>query len=70
MKSAKRGVGRPRLGAKPIFVKMPPADLAALDAWIKAQNDPKLTRPAALRRLAAIAMAAPSGRARAKPKQS
>jgi len=36
---------------------MPPAQLARLDEWIAAQPDPKPTRPEALRRLAARAMA-------------
>jgi hypothetical protein len=36
---------------------MPPAELAALDAWIAAQPDPKPTRPEALRQLAAKAIA-------------
>lgn len=56
MKSAKKGVGRPRVDAKPVLVKMPPDELADLDRWIKKQNDPAMTRPAALRRLAQRAM--------------
>lgn len=59
MKPAKtaKNVGRPRVDATPIMVKMPPAELAALDAWIKAQGYSALTRPAALRRLATLGLA-------------
>jgi hypothetical protein len=46
----KRGRGRPFVGATPIQVRMPPAELAALDGWI-AQQDGPLTRPEAIRRL-------------------
>jgi hypothetical protein len=34
------------------MVRLQPAELAELDAWIAAQHDPKLTRPEALRRRA------------------
>jgi len=46
----KRGRGRPFIGATPIQVRMPPPELASLDAWI-AQQDGPLTRPEAVRRL-------------------
>jgi hypothetical protein len=55
-KPAKK-VGRPRVDATPIMVKMPPAEVAALDGWIELQGDPALTRPAALRRLATLGLA-------------
>jgi hypothetical protein len=32
-----------------VGVRLQPADLAALDAWIAAQPEPKPSRPAALR---------------------
>jgi hypothetical protein len=35
-----------------------PPDLDALDAWIAKQNDPELSRPAAIRRLVEEALAA------------
>jgi hypothetical protein len=52
----KRGRGRPRVGALHIGVRVPPAELAAVDAWIEAQPDAP-TRPEAIRRLVAIALA-------------
>lgn len=33
-----------------IMVRMPPDQLAALDAWISAQSDPKPSRPEAIRK--------------------
>lgn len=41
--------GRPRVDATPITVRVPPDQLAALDAWISAQSDPKPSRPEAIR---------------------
>jgi hypothetical protein len=43
-------------GSKSLHVKVPPDELAALDAWIKQQPD-KPSRPEGLRRLAKIALA-------------
>jgi hypothetical protein len=34
-----------------IGVRLQPIDLAALDAWIDVQDEPKLSRPEAIRRL-------------------
>jgi hypothetical protein len=51
----KRGRGRPATGAKGVYVKVPPEEMAALDAWIKRQTD-RPSRPEALRRLAKIAL--------------
>jgi hypothetical protein len=48
----KKKIGRPRVGSILIAVRLPPADLERLDAWIAAQEEPKPTRPEALRRLA------------------
>lgn len=43
--------GRPRTGiGQMIGVRLQPADLAELDAWIAAQSD-QLSRPEAIRRL-------------------
>lgn len=69
MKAAKT-VGRPRVDATPIMVKMPPAELAPLDAWIKAQADPNLTRPAALRRLATLGLARGEKQSRPRAKRT
>ncbi|CAO4184893.1 CopG family transcriptional regulator [Methylorubrum populi] len=43
--------GRPRVDATPVTVRVPPAQLAPLDAWIAAQPDPKPSRPEAIRKL-------------------
>lgn len=49
-------MGRPPVDSSPVMVRMLSAELAALDAWITRQDDPKLTRPVALRRLAMAAI--------------
>ena len=41
--------GRPRINATPITVRVPPLQLAQLDAWIAGQPDPKPSRPEAIR---------------------
>jgi hypothetical protein len=41
-----------------IGVRVPPADVAALDAWIKKQNEADLTRPEAIRRLVLTGLSA------------
>ncbi len=46
--SGKR-IGRPPVGSLNIGVRLPPAELAALDAWIAKQNDPQPSRPEAIR---------------------
>lgn len=43
--------GRPRIDATPVNVRLPPEQLAPLDAWIAAQPDPKPSRPEAIRKL-------------------
>ena len=48
--------GRPRVDATPITVRMPPSQLAPLDAWIADQPDPKPSRPEAVRQLVAKAL--------------
>jgi len=40
--------GRPAVGATGVLVKLPPDQLAALDAWIEGQPE-KPTRPEAVR---------------------
>jgi len=47
----KTKVGRPRVDATQLSVRVPPDELAALDAWIEAQ-DRQISRPEALRLLA------------------
>jgi hypothetical protein len=58
--SNKKKRGRPALyegsdgmGAQQIGLRMPPPDLAAVDAWIANQPKPKPSRPEAIRRLVA-----------------
>jgi len=41
----------------PIMVRLQPAALASLDAWIDRQPDPKPSRPEAIRQLVNLAMA-------------
>ncbi len=45
--------GRPRIDATPVNVRLPPEQLAPLDAWISDQPDPKPTRPEAVRHVLA-----------------
>lgn len=42
-------MGRPRVDATPITLRLRPDVLTALDAWIAEQPDPKPSRPAAIR---------------------
>jgi hypothetical protein len=55
----KRGRGRPKIGAMLIGVRLPPDQLARIDAWANAQPDLP-GRPEALRRLAALALGPPA----------
>jgi hypothetical protein len=52
----KKPIGRPPVGSTLVGVRLPPAELATLDAWIDKQDDPQPSRPEALRRLAKIAL--------------
>jgi hypothetical protein len=52
----KKRIGRPPVGSTSINVRLPPAELAALDAWIARQPDAP-SRPEALRRFAQMALA-------------
>ena len=47
------GRGRPRIDAVPLTVRMPPAQLEALDTWIAKHPDPKPSRPEAIRKILA-----------------
>lgn len=51
----KRRIGRPPVGAILIGVRVPPADVAVLDAWIT-KNEPKMSRPEAIRRLVEVGL--------------
>ena len=45
------------MGAVLIGVRVPPAELDEIDAWIKQQGKPKPSRPEAIRRLVGMAIA-------------
>ena len=49
--------GRPRVDATPIMVRLPPSQVAALDDWRRNESDLP-TRPEAIRRILAQALAA------------
>jgi hypothetical protein len=51
----KKRIGRPPVGAMLIGVRVPPAGVAELDAWIK-KNAPDLSRPEAIRRLVELGL--------------
>jgi hypothetical protein len=63
--SSKKKRGRPSLyeggdgkGAPQIGLRLPPPELAAVDAWIVKQPKPRPSRPVAIRRLVAIGLKA------------
>lgn len=43
--------GRPRTDSTPVMVRLQPEQIAALDAWIERQEEPRPSRPEAIRRL-------------------
>lgn len=49
----KRGRGRPKTDSVPVLVRLSSADVAALDAHIERQPEPKPSRPEAIRRVLA-----------------
>lgn len=53
----KKPRGRPRVGATPIMVRMPPNELKNLDKWIGRQGEAP-TRPEAIRRLVELGLRA------------
>jgi len=52
--------GRPRVDATPVTVRLPPANLSDLDAYIAAQPEPRPSRPEVIRRLLAEALGRPA----------
>jgi hypothetical protein len=63
--SSKKKRGRPVLyegskgkGAPQIGLRLPPSELASVDAWIKEQPKPKPSRPVAIRRLVELGLKA------------
>jgi hypothetical protein len=54
----KKTIGRPRIDAVPVLVRIPPDELAVIDGWIKGRPAPKPTRPEAIRRLVELALKA------------
>jgi hypothetical protein len=62
-RNSKKKRGRPPLyegsdgkGAQQIGLRMPPPDLAVVDAWIAVQPKPKPSRPEAIRRLVKLGL--------------
>jgi hypothetical protein len=51
----KRKPGRPPVGSTLVGVRLPPPELAALDAWI-AKQDEAMSRPEALRAMMAMTL--------------
>ena len=64
----KRGRGRPPTGALSIHLRVVPADIAAIDAWIAKQPD-KPSRPEAIRRMIELVLAADAAAKRAGTKR-
>jgi hypothetical protein len=52
----KKRIGRPPVNAVAVLVRIPPAGIEPIDAWIKEQPKPKPSRPEAIRRLVEIAL--------------
>ena len=54
---AGRGKGAPQIG-----LRLPPPELAAVDAWIKDQPKPRPSRPVAIRRLVELGLKGKAGK--------
>jgi hypothetical protein len=52
----KKTLGRPRIDAIPVLVRIPPDELAGIDGWIKGKPAPKPSRPEAIRRLVELGL--------------
>jgi hypothetical protein len=61
-RTEKRSRGRPRKDPTSIHVTLLPVSLAALDAWIEHQSEPRPSRPEAIRRLLEQAFAGKGGK--------
>jgi hypothetical protein len=48
-------IGRPPVNAVPVLVRIPPAEIEPIDAWISKQK-PEPSRPEAIRRLVEIGL--------------
>jgi len=53
----KKRIGRPPVGAIPVLVRIPPAEMQPIDDWA-ANQDKFLSRPEAIRRLVEIGLKA------------
>ena len=62
----KKRIGRPPVGAILIGVRVPPADVAVLDAWIT-KNEPEMSRPEAIRRLVELGLTVKTAKAKQAP---
>ena len=51
----KKRIGRPPVGAIPVLVRIPPAEMLPIDNWVSNQ-DKFLTRPEAIRRLVELGL--------------
>jgi hypothetical protein len=51
----KKRIGRPPVNAVPVLVRIPPAEIEPIDAWI-AKQKPSPSRPEAIRRLVEIGL--------------
>ena len=51
----KKRIGRPAVNAVPVLVRIPPAEIEPIDAWI-AKQKPSPSRPEAIRRLVEIGL--------------
>jgi hypothetical protein len=56
MSDSKKRIGRPPTGAESIHLRVLPDQAAAIEAWIKRQKEPNLSRPEAIRRLVEIGL--------------
>lgn len=54
----KKRIGRPPVNAVPVMVRIPPAEIEPIDAWMAKQKEPDLSRPEAIRRLVRMGLKA------------
>jgi hypothetical protein len=54
--AAKKSGGRPRVGATPVMVRIPPEQLKRLDQWISSHKGEDISRPEAIRWLLQAAL--------------